>query len=64
MEIFPYVMSVLACLLVFHWNWTNGRRKPGEPVRGLFRYPDAAPPAVPAGARKRTRTGPARRQSR
>jgi hypothetical protein len=61
MEIIPYLMSVLLCLLVFRWNWANSRRKPGESVQGLFRYPDSSPPMPPAAAGKDSRTGRARR---
>lgn len=64
MEIIPYLMSVLLCLLVFRWNWTNSRRKPGEPVRGLFRYPDAASSVASSGAGKRLRADPVRRRMR
>jgi hypothetical protein len=52
MEFPAYLGIMVLCALLLVWSATMDARKPGEPLKGLFRYREPAKPEEPPASPK------------
>jgi len=62
MEIIPYLIGVVAFVLVVYWSAANATVEKDKPSFGLFRYPESAAAAAAAEKERKLRSRAFQRQ--